>query len=478
MGSRAAEPAFVSGRQDSKHRADPYFACEPVGQWHAWPPMTKNDNFASMMEEAARGGTDRMARRLERGQLVEGTVVQIGGDTLFLDVGLPADARLERGEVLNSDGTLSVKVGDRIRAKVIDASSDSPRLALSMGRGGAALDNSELLLARDSGTPVEGTIAEVIKGGLQVDVGGLRAFCPASQIDTNYIEDLSSFVGQTLKFQVLEVRDGGRSVVVSRKKLLEAERRAASEALRSTLTIGQQVEGTVVATKPHGAIVDLGGIDGYIHISELAQQRVRSVEDVVRVGETVQVRILSLEEGDRGPRIRLSLVVSASAAGSGAAKPPGNEVLVATVQSANQGGLIVSTSRGEGFVPTREIELAPGADHRRAYPPGTELSVVALGPGNGGQLRLSAKQVRDVVERTNYQDFARSGGQSGGGSLGSLGDLFRERFGIPAATADSETPSVASPAPAAAAFVIAKSEELPIPNRTPAGVVRRAKTTR
>ncbi len=390
--------------------------------------MAKNGDFASLMEASALGGNARKAPRLERGQDVEGTIVQVGGDTIFVDIGLPADARLDRSELASASGELAVKVGDRIRAKVLDASSDGPRLAISMGRSGAALDTSSLVLARDSGTPVEGSVTGAVKGGLEVTVGGVRAFCPASQVEAGFVEDLTSFVGQNLRFVVLEVRDGGKSVVVSRKKLLLAERAAQAESLRASLAVGQEVDAVVVATKPHGAIIDLGGLEGYIHISELTAGRVRAVEDVVKTGESVRARILSIESGDRGPRIRLSLVLGSAEAQPSAAEPPPNEVLTATVQSVNNGGLVVSTNRGEGFVPVRELELPPGADHRRGFPVGSTLAVVALGPATGGKLRLSAKQVRDVVERTNYQEFSRGGGMAPTGSFGSLGDLLREKL--------------------------------------------------
>ncbi len=445
--------------------------------------MTKDGDFASMMEAATRGGLDRTARRLERGQEVEGTIVQIGSDAVFVDIGLPADARLERSDLTAADGTFTARVGDRVRAKVVSPNHDQPRLAVAMGKSGAALDTSAFLLARDSGTPVEGTVAAVIKGGMEVAVGGVRAFCPASQADATYVEDLGVYVGQTFQFLVLEVRDGGKSIVLSRKRLLEQERLARAEALKAELAPGDEREAVVVNIKPHGAVLDLGGLEAYVHISELAPHRVRSVAEVLQVGETVRARVVSVEDGERGPRVRMSLVLDTAGPPADDSTQPAREVLEATVRSANSGGLVVSTSRGEGFVPVRELELAPGADHRRAFPEGTTLRIVAIGPGTGGRLRMSAKQVTEVVERANFQEFSRGEGASRNPrSLGSLGDLLRAKLGGLTAMPSSPGADVGAAAPGASRGASGAHGEGPkAPSQSPekpkrhTGVLRRRK---
>ncbi|MBN1612495.1 MAG: S1 RNA-binding domain-containing protein [Polyangiaceae bacterium] len=389
--------------------------------------MAKTEDFASLMEQTI-GQTARTGRRLRQGEQVEGTIVQIGSDCVFVDIGTPADARIDRAELADATGRVSVSVGDRLTARVVDARPDAPVLALTMGRG-SPVDSAGLRLARETGTPVEGTVSQVIKGGIEVAIGPLRAFCPASQVDSTYVENLDGYVGQTLAFRVVEVRDEGRSVVVSRRALLEQQRREREQALRTQLTPGSEVEGVVRTINRHGVVVDLGGVDGFAHISELAPYRVQSAQDLVHTGDHVTARVLALEETERGLRVKLSLK---QAMADKSPPPQPDQVLAGTVVGATAGGLIVATPRGEGFVPIRELELAPGADHRRAYPPGKPLSVVAIEAGTSRRLRLSARQVAEVVERRNFAEYSSSGAgpASASAPLGSLGDVLRSRLGL------------------------------------------------
>lgn len=399
--------------------------CAALARWHAKAFMAKTEDFASLMEQSL-GQTGRTRQRLRQGEQVEGTVVLINADCIFVDIGTPADARLDRASLVDASGQMTVAMGDRITARVVDARPDAPVLALTLGRG-SALDSAGLRLARETGTPVEGTVSQVVKGGWEVTVGGLRAFCPASQMDTSYVENLDSYLGRTLSFRVVEVRDEGRSVVVSRRALLKEERREREQALRTSLTPGSEVEGVVRTLNRHGVVVDLGGLDGFVHISELAPYRVQNAQDVVHAGDRVTARVLAVEDTEHGLRVKLSLK---QAMADKIPMPQPDQVLAGTVVAATGGGLIVATPQGEGFVPVRELELAPGADHRRAYPPGKPLSVVVIDSSTNGRLRLSAQKVAEVLDRRNFAEYASSGAHpvSASSPLGSLGDVLRSRL--------------------------------------------------
>lgn len=381
------------------------------------------DDFASLFESAPGAARQRQTTHVTAGQRVEGTVLDISGGLVIVDIGGSADATIE---LIEFDQKV-VKIGDRIVATVAEARREGPRLTLSLGRGGTNVSADVLRLASESGTPVAGTVTAAVKGGFSVDVAGVRAFCPISQIDLTYVTTPEVYVGQTLDFRVVEFKESGRNVVLSRRRLLDEQRQADRVRLAQDLKPGSVVTGTVQSTNKHGVIVDIGGLDGFIHVSELSRNRVSGPEDVVQVGETVSAQVLTIEQGDRGLSVRLSLKALAPAAAP-TAGPPQDQVLSAEVVRHVGNGLIVATAHGEGLVPTRELALAPGADHRRTYPVGRKLDVVLVHRDAAtGRLRFSVDRVEDVVERNNFRDFGQQAQK--GGSLGSLGELLAGKIG-------------------------------------------------
>jgi len=399
------------------------------------------------MEASVHDPRSREARRLERGEVVEGRVIQIGNDTVFVDIGTPGDARIDRAEFEDASGRLDIEVGQVVRATVLRSNPASPQLTLALGRGGS-VDIGGLQTALDSGAPVSGKVDKVVKAGLEVDVSGVRAFCPASQVELGYVADLSVYEGQTLEFRVLEIRDAGRSVVVSRRALLEEQRRERERGLLEQLRVGARVEGSVHSIQKHGAVVDLGGLEAFVHISEIAHHRVERVEDELAIGQTVSANVLSVDETPKGVRVRLSVKALAKAPARPAA-PALDEILTGTVSRATNFGIFVATDKGEGLVPVRELDLPPGSDHRRAFPPGKEVRVVLMSrDAVSGKLRFSITGVARVEERRNYRDFSSRGGTAASqGGLGSLGDVLRAKLGLP--EPPPEEPPAPPPAPVA-----------------------------
>lgn len=392
------------------------------------------DDFASLFESTPKDSSPRATPRLENGQKVEGTVLAISGGLVVVDIGGSADATIELSEF----DDVAVAVGDKIVATVAQARKDGPRLTRSLGRGGTAVSSDVLRLAHESQTPVSGTVTAAVKGGFSVEIATMRAFCPISQIDLSYVTEPETFVGQTFDFLVIEFKEGGKNIVVSRRKLLELAREEAVLNAASRLNVGSVVEGTVKSVVKSGCVIDLGGIDGFVHISELARTRVENPLDVVSIGETVQAQVLSVEQTDRGLSVRLSL--KALVLASPSKGPSTEEVLAAKVVRHVGNGLIVSTSHGDGLVPTRELALPPGADHRRTYPVGRELEVVLVSrDSQTGRLRFSVDRVMHVEERNNYRDFGSSAQTSAG--LGSLGELMASKLGSLAGAPASQGPT-------------------------------------
>ncbi len=418
--------------------------------------MSKDD-FASLMEGGPSAATGRASTKLRAGQLVEGTVVQISKDSVFVDVGATSEGRIDRGEFEDRAGELKIKVGDKVRASVVSVSDvTGPVLAVSLGKNQkGGIDVGALESAKESGVPVTGTVQKAIKGGVEVLVGSVRAFCPASQVDAAYVADLSTFEGQTLSFRVMEVKDNGRSVVLSRKALLEEERAREAERLLAELTVGSDFQGTVTSVQKYGAFIDLGaGIEGLVHVSELSHTRVDRVEDMLGVGEQVTVRLLALEPSDKGPFPKLRLSLKAREQAPESPSPEPGEVLEGTVSKVTSFGIFVDTKKGTGLVPARELGIPRGADHRKQFPPGKEVKVVLVNRDDSGKTTFSIARVAGVEERRNYREFTAQGKSSAteAKAVGSFGELLQKKLGIqPTAPKAPQARPVAAAAPAPAA---------------------------
>ncbi len=243
----------------------------------------------SFAELLAQQGTPKA---FEVGQVVSGQVLQIGHDDVFVDVSGKGEGHIARSELLDDAGELTVKVGDTIEATVIEVQREL-RLSRKLLAGAHARES--LRAAAESGIPVQGKVAGVIKGGFEVTVAGLRAFCPLSQMDAHRIEDQSAYLNQVYDFRVTELSEDGRRIVVSRRKLLEAELRARADELRAKIVPGAVLPGHVASLTDFGAFVDLGGVSGLVHVSEISHQRVTRPADVLQQGQAVTVKVIKVD---------------------------------------------------------------------------------------------------------------------------------------------------------------------------------------
>ena len=234
------------------------------------------------------------ARRFERGQTIEGTIVAIGSEVALVSVGGKSEAQIDIVELKDEDGDIEFSVGDRIQAVVV-STSGGIMLSRKGVRNAATL--RELESAFRAGVAVEGKVEGVNKGGYEIRIARARAFCPLSQIDIVRTTDPAVHVGKTYTFRIIEYKDGGKSVVVSRRKQLEEEQQASAEAARASIVSGAVLTGRVVSVRDFGAFVDLGGgIQGLLHVSEMSWSRV-SPGEVVAAGDQITVKVLRVDEG-------------------------------------------------------------------------------------------------------------------------------------------------------------------------------------
>lgn len=271
--------------------------------------------FAALLAEfeGPKGSSKKQrAKKLSVGDEVRGRVLSISRDSVFVDLGGKNDGLLPVDDVRSPDGTVTVKVGDEVTARIveIDGRAGGVLLRRMLGRSGTQ-GTEALRQAFEIGLPIEGTVSGVVKGGVDVQIGGARAFCPISQLDQRHVEDAAVFIGQKLSFQITRYEEGrSLNLVVSRRAVLEAEAQEKAVELRKKLAVGAVLPGRVTALKDYGAFVDLGGLEGMLHISELSFQRGRQPKDVLSIGQLVEVQVIKLEpssDGKRGDKISLSL---------------------------------------------------------------------------------------------------------------------------------------------------------------------------
>jgi 4-hydroxy-3-methylbut-2-enyl diphosphate reductase len=256
---------------------------------------TGDDVSTEQMQENMEDAMD--VKPIRPGEVVKGTVVQVSDDEVLVDVGAKSEGVIPIKELscyeVNSPQDV-VQVGDEIEVLILKTEDSDGRIILSKERADAEAAWSELEKHLENEEPVKGVIREVVKGGLLVDVG-LRAFLPASLVEMGYVEDLSNYVGQEIQAKVIELNRARRKVILSRKAILEEEFNKKRQELLENLQEGDIVKGVVRRLTNFGAFVDIGGIDGLLHISEMAWYRIDHPSDVVNVGDELKVKVLRVD---------------------------------------------------------------------------------------------------------------------------------------------------------------------------------------
>ena len=245
---------------------------------------------------------------LHTGDIVTGTVIQISNEEVSVNLGYKSDGIITRGEYssdANAVPSKELKVGDKIEVFVVRVNDGDGNVLLSRKRIESMKGFDDIQKAYDEKTPVEGKVTEVVKGGIIAVVNGVRVFIPSSQVSNKFVDDLSVFKGQTIDFNIIELDKSKRRIIGGRKALIEKEAQAKKDAVFATLEVGKKVKGTVSRITDFGAFVNLGGIDGLIHISEMSWGRITNPREVLKEGDEVEVVVLDVNK-EKG-KISLSL---------------------------------------------------------------------------------------------------------------------------------------------------------------------------
>jgi len=238
-----------------------------------------DDDFARMLEESL------APKSYREGDTVTGTIVAIGPELAFVDIGGKGEAAIDVAELTDPDSDVHAKVGDTVKAIVV-STTGGLRLSHKLARG--AITRQRLIDAFRAGLPVDGRVEKAIKGGYEVRLAGQRAFCPISQIDDRFTADPAVHVGQAYTFRIIECKEDGKQLVVSRRALLQEQAAARAEEVRRTIVPGAVLPGRVASVVAFGAFVDLGGgVQGLLHVSEMGWSRVGNPEEVARPGDAI-----------------------------------------------------------------------------------------------------------------------------------------------------------------------------------------------
>lgn len=394
--------------------------------------QSDDEDFAALFAASEQG--TRREKKIAAGDVVRGRVIAVGASTAFVAIGGKHEAGIDVNEFRDPQtGEIGIAVGDEIEATVVDDGGRSGEIKLKRvaGRGGHV--PGELEQAFAAGIPIEGLVSGENKGGFDVQIGSVRAFCPASQIDRRRGE-ASRYVGQRFQFRITKLEGGGRNVVVSRRQLLDEEAETRGAATWADLREGAVVTGTVTSVRDFGAFVDIGGVDGLIHVSELGHTRVENAADVLQVGQRVEAKVVKIERSADGKgRIGLSLRALAPDPWSavGERYPVGTNVR-GIVRRLEQFGAFVELEPGiDGLVHVSRMALDRRIAHaRQMVSAGDEIDVTVVEVDLakrriGLSMVEGARQAKDAAEAEERRDTeAHLAKDEGRGGLGTLGDLL------------------------------------------------------
>jgi small subunit ribosomal protein S1 len=374
------------------------------------------EDFATLLEASER------ARKITRGRTIEGTIVAIGPEVALVGVGGKSEAVIDVAELRDEQGALEVKVGDRIEATVVSTLGGvtlSRRLAL-----GAATAR-QLEEAFRAGLPVEGRVERAIKGGFEIRVARQRAFCPISQIDTARTTDPAQHEGRVYQFRIIEYKDGGRNLVVSRRVLLEEAERALAEATRRSIAVGAVITGRVTSVREFGAFVDLGGgVQGLLHVSEMGWSRVSDAAQIVRPGDEITVMVLQVDHEKQKISLGRKQLTDDPWAAAGA-KYESGQVRTGRVVRVAPFGVLVELEPGvEGLIPLSETGV--DMDVKKAFPVGDGVEIVVLEvDATARRIRLSRQAVEQAREADEVREFNERRDAAQPESFGSVAEKLR-----------------------------------------------------
>ncbi|TVS08107.1 MAG: 30S ribosomal protein S1 [Phycisphaerales bacterium] len=360
----------------------------------------QDDEIESMLrdslgDDAAGGNMDSVIgdviEDVAPGKLLKGKVIGFAGDDVVVEVGLKSEGLIPREEF--AELSQNIAVGDTVDVLLESMEGESGLIQLSRRKAERQINWHRIIDTTKEGDAVEGTVMRKIKGGLLVDIG-VPVFLPASQVDIRRPGEIGEYIGRKIRAQILKIDQERRNIVISRRKLIEEEREAAKKRLLSTINEGDTVRGTVKNIADFGAFVDLGGIDGLLHITDMSWGRVNHPSEIVRIDEQIEVRILNIDMDKEKIALGLKQKEPSPWEEIEAKYPVGSRVKGEVVSLMSYGCFVRLEDGIEGLVHISEMSWTKRINHpSEMVQPGDPVEVVVLDiDKNKQEISLGMKQ--------------------------------------------------------------------------------------
>lgn len=382
-------------------------------------------NHMSSMEDFM-DQIDRQMTRIQEGEFVDGTIIQVSSEEILVNIGYSADGLLTRGEVrLKKGETLMDKytVGDSINVAILKLNDGEGNVLLTQKKVDFDAAWDEIERHHQNDKEITAFTTEAVKGGVRVDINGIYGFMPASQLSLEYIEDLTPFVEEEYSVKIIECNRQDKKLIVSRKVILQAEKHASAEEFFKTVNVGEILKGKVVRIEKYGAFINVGAVDGLLHISNMSWRMVRDPKEVVSLGQELNVEVLNIDPATEKIGFRLSQMSTDPWKAINENYKVDDIIECEVVKTIPQGVFVNLDDSLDGFVPISELSEEHVKNTRDVVTEGDLVwaKIIRIDPQNK-RLTLSLKNVDDEGE-DDYESYLEEE-QTGS----TLGDLFKDKL--------------------------------------------------
>ncbi len=348
-------------------------------------------NFADALEEYAPEMGD-----IEENTIVQGEVVRIDDDTVLVDVSFKSEGQIPAAEFRDAQGNMTVNIGDRVDVFVVRKDENDGTIVLSFEKAKRQQLFDQLEKVMEENGIIKGVITRRIKGGYTVDLGGIEAFLPGSHVDLRPVPDMDALVNQEYEFRVLKINRRRSNVIVSRRVLLEEDRETKRSALLQTLEEGQIVKGKAKNITEYGVFVDLGGLDGLLHITDMSWKRIRHPKEMVQLGQVLELKVLSFDKDTQKVSLGLKQLVPDPWQDITERFPEGSRHTGKVTNLVDYGVFVELEPGVEGLVHISEMSWTRQLRHpSQMVHQGDEVEVVILGVDcDKKRISLGMKQVK------------------------------------------------------------------------------------